>query len=58
MAVRLAPVIQNALASASDDDSGALCFTGAVVGFCAQELGGSRPPTVFDYFSYLPRGEE
>jgi beta-xylosidase len=36
----------------SDDYGAGLHFTGAMVGLCAQDLGGSRQPADFDYFDY------
>ncbi len=36
----------------SDDYGSVLHFTGAMVGLCAQDLGGTRAPADFDWFSY------
>jgi xylan 1,4-beta-xylosidase len=36
----------------SDDYGGALRFTGAMVGLCAQDLGGTKQHADFDYFDY------
>ena len=38
----------------SDDYGGTLRFTGAMVGLCAQDVGGEKLPADFDYFSYEP----
>jgi xylan 1,4-beta-xylosidase len=38
----------------SDDYGGALRFTGAMVGLCAQDVGGTRAVADFDYFDYHP----
>jgi len=39
----------------SDDYGGTLRFTGAMVGLCAQDVGGTRAHADFDYFDYQPR---
>jgi beta-xylosidase len=36
----------------SDDYGAGLHFTGAMVGLCAQDVGGWRTPADFDYFDY------
>lgn len=36
----------------SDDYGRSLKFTGAMVGICCQDLGGTRAPVDFDYFDY------
>ena len=38
----------------SDDYGNALRFTGAMVGLCAQDVGGTFAVADFDYFDYLP----
>lgn len=38
----------------SDDYGTGLHFTGAMVGLCAQDVGGNKTPADFDYFDYLP----
>ena len=38
----------------SDDYGTGLHFTGAMVGLCAQDIGGGRTPADFDYFDYQP----
>ncbi len=38
----------------SDDFGSTLRFTGAMVGLCAQDLGGTRAIADFDYFGYHP----
>lgn len=38
----------------SDDYGSTLRFTGAMVGVCAQDLGGTRMRADFDYFDYRP----
>jgi xylan 1,4-beta-xylosidase len=40
----------------SDDYGTGLHFTGAMVGLCAQDVGGNRTPADFDYFDYVPMG--
>ena len=42
----------------SDDYGTGFHFTGAMVGLCAQDVGGDRTPADFDYFDYRPRGED
>ena len=37
----------------SDDYGTGLHFTGAMIGVCAQDVGGNRTPADFDYFTYL-----
>jgi xylan 1,4-beta-xylosidase len=36
----------------SDDHGTGFHFTGAMVGICAQDVGGSRKAADFDYFDY------
>ena len=38
----------------SDDYGGTLRFTGAMVGICVQDVGGTRAIADFDYFDYRP----
>jgi xylan 1,4-beta-xylosidase len=38
----------------SDDHGAGLHFTGAMVGLCAQDVGGTRAIADFDYFDYRP----
>lgn len=38
----------------SDDYGSTLRFTGAMIGLCAQDVGGTRVIADFDYFSYQP----
>jgi xylan 1,4-beta-xylosidase len=38
----------------SDDYGGTLRFTGAMIGLCAQDVGGDRACADFDYFDYRP----
>jgi beta-xylosidase len=38
----------------SDDYGSTLRFTGAMIGVCAQDVGGTRAPADFDYFNYHP----
>jgi xylan 1,4-beta-xylosidase len=46
------------LSKLSDDYGSSLRFTGAMVGLCAQDVGGERRHADFDYFSYQPRQDE
>jgi len=39
----------------SDDYGAGLHFTGAMVGLCAQDVGGGKLNTDFDYFDYCPK---
>ncbi len=39
----------------SDDYGSTLRFTGAMVGICAQDVGGTHAIADFDYFDYVPR---
>jgi xylan 1,4-beta-xylosidase len=39
----------------SDDYGAGLHFTGAMVGLCAQDVGGWKTPADFDYFDYFPK---
>ncbi|HEU5071214.1 MAG TPA: glycoside hydrolase family 43 protein [Verrucomicrobiae bacterium] len=41
----------------SDDYGGTLRFTGAMIGVCAQDVGGTRAVADFDYFYYRPGSE-
>jgi xylan 1,4-beta-xylosidase len=38
----------------SDDYGAGLHFTGAMIGLCAQDVGGDKAPADFDYFDYRP----
>jgi xylan 1,4-beta-xylosidase len=42
----------------SDDYGSTLRFTGAMIGLCAQDVGGTRAVADFDYFDYLPSTRE
>jgi xylan 1,4-beta-xylosidase len=41
-------------AKLSDDYGAGFHFTGAMVGLCAQDVGGNQTPADFDYFDYRP----
>ena len=51
---RIGPVLD--FSKLSDDYGGALRFTGAMVGLCAQDVGGTHIIADFDYFDYQPAG--
>jgi len=38
----------------SDDYGSTMRFTGAMVGLCAQDVGGTNAVADFDYFNYQP----
>jgi xylan 1,4-beta-xylosidase len=48
----IGPVLD--MSTLSDDFGSTLRFTGAMVGLCAQDLGGTRAIAEFDYFDYHP----
>jgi xylan 1,4-beta-xylosidase len=48
----LGPVLD--ISKLSDDYGAGLRFTGAMVGLCAQDVGGTRVVADFDYFDYQP----
>ena len=48
----IGPVLD--MSTLSDDFGSTLRFTGAMVGLCAQDLGGMRAIADFDYFDYHP----
>ena len=48
----IGPVLD--MSKLSDDYGGTLRFTGAMVGLCAQDVGGNRAVADFDYFIYRP----
>jgi xylan 1,4-beta-xylosidase len=50
---KIGPVLD--MSKLSDDYGSTLRFTGAMVGLCAQDLGGTRALADFDYFDYVPR---
>jgi xylan 1,4-beta-xylosidase len=50
---KIGPVLD--MSKLSDDYGSTLRFTGAMVGLCAQDLGGTHAVADFDYFDYVPR---
>ncbi len=49
---KIGPILD--MSKLSDDYGSALRFTGAMLGLCAQDVGGIRIIADFDYFDYLP----